>query len=85
MQISNTHQPVMLDNIMQQLSLLYPLGGKGMNVIDATFGRGGYSQKLLEWGASVVALDRDDEAVKQGEKLKTEYGEQFTIVKANFA
>ena len=85
MQTSNTHQPVMLDNIMQQLSLLYPLGGKGMNVIDATFGRGGYSQKLLEWGASVVALDRDDEAVKQGEKLKIEYGEQFTIVKANFA
>ncbi|MGB7373700.1 16S rRNA (cytosine(1402)-N(4))-methyltransferase RsmH [Pontixanthobacter sp.] len=55
------HVPVLLDEV---LSALAPQAGDVM--IDATFGAGGYTRKLLDAGATVHAFDRDPDAIAQG-------------------
>ena len=56
------HIPVLLDEV---LSALQPLGGAV--IIDATFGAGGYTRRLLDAGASVHAFDRDPDAIAAGQ------------------
>ncbi|WP_420886400.1 16S rRNA (cytosine(1402)-N(4))-methyltransferase RsmH [Bombilactobacillus mellis] len=59
--------------------------------VDATFGRGGHTQYLLNCGQnlSVIALDRDQQAITAGQKLVQETNSQtnnhLKLVKANFA
>jgi 16S rRNA (cytosine1402-N4)-methyltransferase len=55
------HVPVLLDEV---LGALQPLDGAV--VVDATFGAGGYTRKLLDAGASVHAFDRDPDAIAAG-------------------
>ena len=55
---SQPHTPVLLDEV---LGALQPLGGAV--IVDATFGAGGYTRKLLDAGASVHAFDRDPDAI----------------------
>ena len=61
-----THEPVLLDEVLEALSLDTHQGGI---YVDATFGRGGHSaailQRLNEQGR-LVALDRDPVAVVAG-------------------
>lgn len=65
------HRPVLIEEV---LSCLKPK--EGGVYVDCTFGRGGYSQRILEEvGATgyVVALDADPEAIAHGEaKYKNE-------------
>ena len=56
------HVPVLLDEV---LAALQPLDGAV--VIDATFGAGGYTRRLLDAGASVHAFDRDPDAIAAGQ------------------
>ena len=56
------HIPVLLDEV---LAALQPLGGAV--IIDATFGAGGYTRRLLDAGASVHAFDRDPDAIAAGQ------------------
>ena len=58
---SQPHTPVLLDEV---LGALQPLGGAV--IVDATFGAGGYTRKLLDAGASVHAFDRDPDAIAVG-------------------
>lgn len=55
------HIPVLLDEV---IAALQPLDGAV--VVDATFGAGGYTRKLLDAGASVHAFDRDPDAIAAG-------------------
>lgn len=56
------HIPVLLDEV---LAALQPAAG--MVIVDATFGAGGYTRRLLDAGATVHAFDRDPDAVAAGQ------------------
>ena len=52
--------------------------------LDCTFGRGGHSQKILEHLNSqgrLIAIDKDQEAIKAAEKIKDP---MFEIFQTNF-
>ncbi len=70
------HLPVMLAEVMRWLSI-----ADGDMVIDATFGGGGYSRAALEAAeCTVLAVDRDPDAVARAESLAAEYpGRVHTI------
>lgn len=55
------HIPVLLDEVV---AALRPQPGDV--IIDATFGAGGYTRKLLDAGATVHAFDRDPDAIEAG-------------------
>ena len=59
--MATEHRPVMLEETLAALDL-----GSGDAVVDATFGGGGHSRKILEAlgeGGSLVAVDRDPDAL----------------------
>ncbi len=55
------HVPVLLDEV---IAALQPVAGA--LIVDATFGAGGYSRRLLDLGATVHAFDRDPDAISAG-------------------
>jgi 16S rRNA (cytosine1402-N4)-methyltransferase len=58
---SGPHVPVLLDEV---LAALAPT--PGALIVDATFGAGGYTRRLLDAGATVHAFDRDPDAIAAG-------------------
>lgn len=52
------HIPVLLHEVLAALQV-----SPGMLVVDGTFGAGGYTKAILAAGASVVAIDRDPNAI----------------------
>jgi 16S rRNA (cytosine1402-N4)-methyltransferase len=60
-----SHIPVLLDEV---IAALQPLDGAV--IIDATFGAGGYTRRLLDEGAKVHAFDRDPDAIAAGQGWK---------------
>jgi 16S rRNA (cytosine1402-N4)-methyltransferase len=75
------HVPVLLGEVIAALA---PVPGE--THVDATFGAGGYTQALLEEGATrVYAFDRDPEAVKGGEALAAASGGRLTLVPERFS
>ncbi len=52
------HVPVLLDEVIAALA-----PSPGAVIVDATFGAGGYSRRLLDAGAIVHAFDRDPDAI----------------------
>jgi 16S rRNA (cytosine1402-N4)-methyltransferase len=82
--VSNTefqHLSVLLDESIQSLAI-HPDG----IYIDATFGRGGHSQAILEHLSSdgrLIAFDRDPQAIAAAERLKED--KRFNIVHQPFA
>jgi 16S rRNA (cytosine1402-N4)-methyltransferase len=75
------HNPVLVAEIVRLL------GGERRRVLDCTLGGGGHSAALLGSGASVVGVDRDDDAIEAArERLAAETRERrFAIVHANYA
>ena len=67
------HIPVMLD---ESIRLLSP--GPSKQILDCTFGRGGHSKALLQFGATVTSLDRDMAAFRVGQALAAT-SKRFTI------
>lgn len=55
------HTPVLLDEVIAALAPV-----PGAVIVDATFGAGGYTRRLLEAGAIVHAFDRDPDAIAAG-------------------
>ncbi|MEQ1497822.1 MAG: 16S rRNA (cytosine(1402)-N(4))-methyltransferase RsmH [Novosphingobium sp.] len=55
------HIPVLLDEVIAALA-----PESGAVIVDATFGAGGYTRRLLDAGASVHAFDRDPDAIAAG-------------------
>lgn len=66
---SPLHQPVMLDEVLHHLN---PQNG-GVYV-DGTFGVGGYTEGILQAAqTTVIAIDRDPDAIKRAEELEKKY------------
>jgi 16S rRNA (cytosine1402-N4)-methyltransferase len=55
------HIPVLLDEVLAALA-----PAPGALIVDATFGAGGYTRRLLDAGATVHAFDRDPDAIAAG-------------------
>lgn len=74
------HEPVLRDEV---IALLKPAPGRV--ILDGTLGGGGHSGALLAAGATVVALDRDREALDHARDRLARFGDRFTAVQGNFA
>lgn len=76
-----THVPVLRD---AACGVLEPRDG-GV-YIDGTFGGGGYTRALLDMADTiVVAIDRDPDAVAEGQDLAAQYGARLHLVRGRFA
>lgn len=73
-----SHRPVLLDEVVDALG---PKPGETM--VDATFGAGGYTRALLGREASVIAFDRDPDAIAAGRPLEAE--SNLTLVHDDFS
>jgi 16S rRNA (cytosine1402-N4)-methyltransferase len=75
------HVPVLLE---EAVAALRPRAGG--RYLDATFGAGGYTRKILETeGAQVLALDRDPTAVRAGADLVSQARGRLTLAEARFS
>ncbi len=75
------HTPVMLREVLEALE---PRDG-GIYV-DGTFGAGGYSRAILDAAdCTLVAVDRDPDAIAGGQAMVAEFGERLILVPGRFA
>ena len=74
------HVPVLLN---EMLDLVAPQEGE--IIIDGTFGAGGYTRALLDKGASVIAIDRDPDAVAAGRALERAAGGRLSLLEGPFS
>ncbi|MCW1402397.1 16S rRNA (cytosine(1402)-N(4))-methyltransferase RsmH [Novosphingobium sp. MW5] len=69
------HIPVLLDEVIEALA-----PAPGSLIVDATFGAGGYTRRLLDAGATVHAFDRDPDAIAAGQRWAETQGEEPRLV-----
>ena len=74
------HIPVLLAEVLASLD---PKAGDV--VLDGTFGAGGYSRAILDRGATVIALDRDPDAIAGGGAMVADYAGRLTLARARFS
>jgi 16S rRNA (cytosine1402-N4)-methyltransferase len=74
------HIPVLLAEV---IAALQP--AEGQIIIDGTFGAGGYTRALLAAGASVVAIDRDPDAIEAGRVLEQQAAGRLKLVHGPFS
>ena len=74
------HIPVLLGDVMAALGDV-----RGMRIIDATFGAGGYTRAFLDAGADVTAFDRDPHVADDAAAVAKEYGARFTFIPRPFS
>ncbi|KQN25826.1 ribosomal RNA small subunit methyltransferase H [Sphingomonas sp. Leaf33] len=74
------HIPVLIDEVIAGLS---PAPGEVH--VDATFGAGGYTRAILATGATVIAFDRDPDAVREGQDVVSDANGALTLVEAPFS
>jgi len=74
------HEPVLLDEVV---SLLAP--ARGGTFVDCTTGLGGHSHALLEGGATrLIALDRDENALRAAAERLASYGDRVELVHSDY-
>ena len=76
------HRPVLLERV---LTLLGPaLDRAGAVLVDATLGRAGHAQALLDAhpGLVLIGLDTDATAVAESRRLLARYGDRVTVTRA---
>ena len=69
------HIPVLLDEVIEALC-----PAPGSLIVDATFGAGGYTRRLLDAGATVHAFDRDPDAIAAGQLWAETQGDEPRLV-----
>lgn len=74
------HIPVLLDEAIHALAIT-----PGSDVVDGTFGAGGYSRAILAAGARVHAFDRDPDAHAAGADLAERSGGALRFYSACFS
>ncbi len=74
------HVPVMLDEVVAHLN---PASGE--TIIDGTFGAGGYTSALLAAGATVLAIDQDPNAIRDGQALVDLAGGRLKLAQGRFS
>lgn len=74
------HIPVLLNEVIEQLK---PVDG-GV-YIDGTFGAGGYTSAILDSAqCSVYAIDRDPDAIQEGQELVEKYNGRLHLLEGTF-
>lgn len=80
------HKPIMYQEI---LDIFSEKTGPKETFLDATFGRGGHTKKILDTypGIQVTALDQDPDAIEYGERVFSDYikNKRLRIKKSNFS
>src|SRR3954471_7303420 len=74
------HIPVLARQAFEQIS-----PHEGGVYIDGTFGAGGHTRALLEVGATVIGIDRDQTAIANGFSLVEASGGRLTLVEDRFS
>ncbi|MEP6564112.1 MAG: 16S rRNA (cytosine(1402)-N(4))-methyltransferase RsmH [Mesorhizobium sp.] len=74
------HIPVLLAEVLEALA-----PKPGDVIVDGTFGAGGYTRAILATGASVVAIDRDPDAIAAGRTLEQQSDGRLKLVQAPFS
>ncbi len=74
------HIPVLLDEVIHALAIT-----PGAEIVDGTFGAGGYSEAILAGGARVYAFDRDPDALSEGADLAGRSGGALRLYSACFS
>ncbi len=75
------HYPVLLKEI---ISIVSPQHGG--TFIDCTFGQGGYSKKILEYSdTKIIAIDRDNDSLKEASKIQQKYENRFLFKNIKFS
>jgi 16S rRNA (cytosine1402-N4)-methyltransferase len=74
------HIPVLLDEVIRSLAIT-----PGAEIVDGTFGAGGYSQAMLEMEANVYAFDRDPYALSKGADLAGRFSGALRLYAACFS
>jgi 16S rRNA (cytosine1402-N4)-methyltransferase len=74
------HIPVLLDEVIHSLAIT-----PGAEIVDGTFGAGGYSVAILGHGAKVYAFDRDPDALAEGADLAGRHGGALSLHAACFS
>ncbi|CAN1543081.1 COG0275 Predicted S-adenosylmethionine-dependent methyltransferase involved in cell envelope biogenesis [Rhabdaerophilaceae bacterium] len=76
------HVPVLLAEV---LAALQPRAGEVF--LDGTFGAGGYTRAILRAASDirVIALDRDPNAVRDGQAMVAEFNGRLTLIETEFA
>ena len=79
---NNIHIPVLLDKAISYL----PIKNK-LNVIDATFGGGGYSKSILKSYRvkKLIAIDRDPISKVFAQEIEEKYSDKFNLVNGCFS
>lgn len=77
---ASPHIPVLLDEVIHALAIT-----PGSDVVDGTFGAGGYSRAILALGARVHAFDRDPDALAAGADLAAQSGGALHLHSACFS
>lgn len=78
--MSEYHVPVMFEECMNALEVK-----KGGIYLDGTLGGGGHSEGILLRGGTLVAIDRDQDALAESEKrFRDKSLGGYTLVKSNF-
>ncbi|MGI9437394.1 MAG: 16S rRNA (cytosine(1402)-N(4))-methyltransferase RsmH, partial [Geminicoccaceae bacterium] len=77
--VGRTHIPVMLDEVLDALAV-----ASDREVLDGTFGGGGYSRAILDAKPRhLIGLDRDPLAVGRGRAMAADHG-NFTMLEGRF-
>lgn len=74
------HIPVLLNAVMDALGDI-----RGLRVLDATFGAGGYTRAFLDAGAFVVAFDRDPNVLSDVQEIQKEHPKFFRFIPRPFS
>ena len=74
------HVPVMLAEVIEALR---PKPGEVM--VDGTFGAGGYTTRILNEGAEVIAIDRDPTAIEAGRAIEAGHPGRLHLVESRFS
>ncbi len=73
------HIPVMLSEVMEQLA---PCADEVH--LDGTFGGGGYAAAILASGCTLLAIDRDPEAIARGAVLAARHPGRLHLIEGGF-
>ncbi len=77
---TNQHIPVLLHEVLDALS-----PAENETYVDGTFGKGGYTRAILQAAdCSVIAIDRDPEALPRAQIVTQEFPGRFTLLQGCF-
>lgn len=74
------HIPVLLSEVLDALAI-----APGERHVDGTFGAGGYSRAMASAGAMVFAIDRDPDAVAEGQAVVAASDGRITLVHGEYS